>query len=502
MRAAAAGALLVAACTVNERVSVPFMPGDPGTTEILAIDERVYAVELGSVFEPEEALPPGGNFELRAFHYPRSLAALGLQPGRLSPNTTLGPLRGPYSAWTLTQVGSKISEWTPARTADPRLLAYRPRFALGTLGSGSSEVHTCFLGADRRVYCMGASTVVLEANHARILGRLAGLRDDVRQPTALPGIDEVSLVTTGNQHTCYARQGRVYCFGSNEHGQLGRAKTLSVEATPVEISGVPAPSALVAFGSRTCALSRGRVYCWGAQYGGSAPGAPELLSFPSTVAIDRIAVGSYATCGLGAGHLYCQGRIGLLGLPSSCLTVTRTASTPEPFPLPPALSALDGHIVQVGLGVGTGCFLTDQHEVYCWGCNSRGQLGTGQSDAGNVPEERGLIETPILRRAVELRVGAHTACAIDQDRALWCWGWNGFGEVGLPGSEIPRAPHHVDELGAIDRMETYYHHTCAQSVSGEVWCFGRSDCGQLGDGANGQECDSNTGTTEPVSVLF
>lgn len=496
MRAVVAGALVLAACTTSERVAVPFMDGAAGTTEILSVGERVYVVELGSVFEPEEPLSQGST--LLALHYPRSPAALGLQPGPLNRTAVRGPLRLPYSAWTLSYKGTKVSDWAPAEAADPRLTAFRPRLELSSLGSGSSEVHTCFLGEDRLLYCTGKSAVVLQDNHAVILGRLAGLRDDVHQPTALPGIDEVSLVTTGTQHTCYARQGRVYCFGSNERGQLGRAPSLSAEAVPVEISGVPPPSALVGFGSRTCAISGGRAFCWGKDYDSEAP---VELGFPA--AIQQIAVGTYSTCGLSGGHLYCQGHLGYLGFPGSCGTVTRTSTRPEPFPFPPALAGLDGHVRQIGLGDGTGCLLTTEQEVYCWGCNSRGQLGTGQSDAGRTPEERPLIETPILRRAVELRVGAHTACAIDEDRALWCWGWNSFGQIGLPGGDFSlSAPHRLTELGAVERVAPYYHHTCAQTVSGEVWCFGRSDCGQLGTGMNGSRCDENTGTSEPAMVWF
>lgn len=496
MRAALACAFVCAACTTSERVTVPFMAGEPGTTEILSVGERVYVVELGSVFEPEEPLLPGSG--LVALHYPRSPEALGLRPGPLSRTAVRGPLRLPYSAWTLSYEGTKVSAWAPATAADPRLTAFRPRLALTSLGSGSSEVHTCFLGEDRLLYCMGKSTVVLQANGAIILGRLAGLRDDAHQPTALPGIDEVSLVTTGTQHTCYARLGRVYCFGSNEHGQLGRTRSLSAEAVPVEISSVPSPSALVAFGTRSCAISGGRAFCWGLDYGSDTP---VELAFPTS--IEQIAVGTYTTCGLGGGHLYCQGGLGLFGLPSTCNAVTRTSTRPEPFPFPPTLARLDGRIRQIGLGDGFGCFMTTEQEVYCWGCNSRGQLGTGQSDRGNTPEERPLVETPILRRALELRVGAHTACAIDEDRALWCWGWNSFGQIGLPGGELALSgPHHLAELGAVDKVATYYHHTCAQAVSGEVWCFGRSDCGQLGTGMNGRGCDDNTGTSEPAMPWF
>lgn len=76
------------------------------------------------------------------------------------------------------------------------------------------------------------------------------------------------------------------------------------------------------------------------------------------------------------------------------------------------------------------CALLKDSTAYCWGNNEFGQLGNGeQSD-----EDQGLTKVKDLLPALEISAGATHTCAISQsDGSIWCWGGNGFGQLGPQG---------------------------------------------------------------------
>jgi alpha-tubulin suppressor-like RCC1 family protein len=123
--------------------------------------------------------------------------------------------------------------------------------------------------------CAGTSTTsfVVSANGELVswgggtletLGRLSSLTRDPA-PAAM-ALSEVERVTAGATHACALRRSRVYCWGKNEHGQLGSG-TLADAPLPARVvlpKGVLAVD-VVAGGDNTCVIaSSGDVYCWGA----------------------------------------------------------------------------------------------------------------------------------------------------------------------------------------------------------------------------------------------
>src|SRR5437763_17183358 len=78
-----------------------------------------------------------------------------------------------------------------------------------------------------------------------------------------------------------------------------------------------------------------------------------------------------------------------------------------------------------------------------------------------------------------LVAGANHACKIESE-ALYCWGDNHDGQLGVPPTTIrySASPIHIDgtwkDVAAGDR------HTCAIDDRGAVWCWGASDMGQAG----------------------
>jgi hypothetical protein len=74
--------------------------------------------------------------------------------------------------------------------------------------------------------CRTVEPVKLERVDA-VVGRCALLKshtiscfDDVKA-TAVPGVTRASLLAVGRAHGCATVDGRITCWGNNDHGQLG-----------------------------------------------------------------------------------------------------------------------------------------------------------------------------------------------------------------------------------------------------------------------------------------
>ncbi len=76
----------------------------------------------------------------------------------------------------------------------------------------------------------------------------------------------------------------------------------------------------------------------------------------------------------------------------------------------------------------TACALDADGNVKCWGSNDNAQLGTGQAD-GNVHPTPALIAG--LSSITSVAVGFDFACALTRTGHVLCWGANKWGQLGL-----------------------------------------------------------------------
>src|SRR5688572_3029573 len=77
--------------------------------------------------------------------------------------------------------------------------------------------------------------------------------------------------------------------------------------------------------------------------------------------------------------------------------------------------------------------------------------------------------------------GWHT-CGVKTDRSLWCWGFNGYGQLGTGNSTNRTSPTRVGTATTWTAVTAGLHHTCALQTNGARWCWGLNDTGQLGLG--------------------
>ena len=161
-------------------------------------------------------------------------------------------------------------------------------------------------------------------------------------------------------------------------------------------------------------------------------------------------------------------------------------------------------VFQVSVGFDHTCSVKLDGTVWCWGGNYSGQLGDGSTTDRARPVQ--ITSNLPNNQAILISGGEQHTCAIDNDpqvRQVWCWGSDTWGQLGddynLADQTSPaKVRYDIDRDGNLDGdlVNAIYvgsgrHHSCAILMDGSVWCWGRNDRGQVGDG---------TITTNPIPV--
>lgn len=317
----------------------------------------------------------------------------------------------------------------------------------------------------------------------------------------------------GTLHTlALGSDGQAYAWGNNGSGQLGTGKA-GGSRVPVRVALPPGVTLtqLDAGGEFSVGLaSDGSVFTWGAntegQLGnGTREGStlPVRVELPPGVAATSVVAGEYHVLALGDdGGVYGWGKDdksqlgdGGTGFGTRRLTPVR-AHTPESLTFA-HLSAGSYHSLA----------LTAEGIAYAWGDNMQGQLGNGTTEGSPFPA---VVRMPDGVTFTELHAGGHYSVAIASDGDLFSWGANDHGQLGTGSAEehlpLPTrvaAPAGVEFVTVMpggtgtgqdgDRAGAGGYHTVALTTEGEALAWGRNVEGQLG---NGSQSDSAT----PVAV--
>jgi alpha-tubulin suppressor-like RCC1 family protein len=183
------------------------------------------------------------------------------------------------------------------------------------------------------------------------------------------------------------------------------------------------------------------------------------------------------SCGLLAnGALYCWGSNpdGRLGLPETTTVADRPTRVGSNL------------WKQISTGAEHTCGVRDDDTLWCVGQARCGRIGNGSVEDCSDGDEPlfDWFQTGGTRPWRSVSAGSRHTCAIDGDRALWCFGRNSSAELGLgDASDLPRnlTPAQVDAAGNKDWQEVSAggSHTCARR-SGALYCWGSNSSGQAG----------------------
>ena len=244
--------------------------------------------------------------------------------------------------------GSSTNRLTPVLVSTVNLSG---TYNATALSSGSRSNNMCAV-IDAWVYCWGE-------NNAGQIGNGVANSTIVNVPTrvsngAMGGATVTSIshdgfpgTTPQLTHVCAVASGKVYCWGENGTGQLGRAaNNVTRSSVPVAVDTSGALNAKTVTGvsagiNHTCAVASGKAYCWGSRAGSQ--------------------VGDGVTSGT---PIY---------VPKAVLEES---------------GVLQGKTISdIGGGSNRGCAITSDAISYCWGTNGQGQLGDGTTISRNKPTE-------------------------------------------------------------------------------------------------------------------
>jgi alpha-tubulin suppressor-like RCC1 family protein len=334
-----------------------------------------------------------------------------------------------------------------------------------------AAAHTCALTPAGAAYCWGYDV------------EQAGVDQFVLSPTLVvppAGIAFQSLsVSKVEDVTCaLATTGAAYCWGDNDHGQLGDGTT-TPHSLPAPVAGGLTFKSIAVGDAHVCGVTtNGSAYCWGFSSNGAfgdnsvgehltpIAGAPGL-AFQSVVA------GSDFTCALTT-----TGTVDCWGLGNTGQLGDGTGHTSR---IPVAVSGglTFQSIVAGGLGA---CGLTVAGKAYCWGNDFFGTVGDGSS----------ATEDGVIRRVAptavagdltfaSLAAGYQTTCGLTESGAGYCWGSNdgAIGDGTLDRHSTPVAVAGGLTFRSISSGTGY---SCGLATSNAVYCWGDNSDGALGDG--------------------
>lgn len=329
----------------------------------------------------------------------------------------------------------------------------------------TAPAFTCALTQMGKVKCWGDNMSGelgqgVEANRVFTMGK------------ALPFCDlgknfKVRSIACGDSHACaLSDQGLVKCWGENKRGQLGLGDKLNRGKSPENmgdklptLAGLNKIQAVSTGHDHSCALSTDGLRCWGA--------------------------GEHGQLGLESG----QDRATTPDtIPGKSPEISLTANQNEKI-----LSVTAGDISTCALMTEKNAGGLSKPFAKCWGFNGWGALGAGNKvhyglDRGTMGAMLSRVNTA-LDDIVSLNAHIYHSCALSKSGRVKCWGDNSTGNLGL-GDTLARgaAPSEMGaalpdvNLGlpakAISSGSSL--HSCAILINNQIKCWGRGNEGQLG----------------------
>jgi alpha-tubulin suppressor-like RCC1 family protein len=307
-------------------------------------------------------------------------------------------------------------------------------------------------------------------------------------PVALTVPGTVAEIGTSNS-TQYAllTNGSLYAWGLGTQGQLGDGSTVNSFTKPVQVQFPPGvkiasiPADAMPFDAALAIDTEGNVWGWG-QNGEGELCLRNTRTYITPVELPLTHVTAVAGASNHAlydadGTVYACGNNSAGDLGDGG---TRNSMTPV------KVAGLDGSLVTelVASFANSGALLSNG-EYFDWGYDGSGQLGDGQFERSSDVPVRVKLPAPVTQVAQggSIWENGQTVAQLS-DGSLWSWGANSHGQLG-DGTTQPQAsparfyspPGVTYQYLATGAITSY-----AISTAGNVYAWGASPVGQVGDG--------------------
>jgi alpha-tubulin suppressor-like RCC1 family protein len=344
-----------------------------------------------------------------------------------------------------------------------------------------------------------------QLGHSIGIASRGGARTNV--PTPVAGqLGPVTRVAAGSEHSLVvSASGQLFAFGLNTYGQLGTTTsngTYNANPVPtlVTLPGQVGQVAQVAAGlNHSLAVSAsGQLYAFGANHFGQlgkAPTAGNANPVPAPVTlpgqsgqVTQVAAGFLnSLAATSGGQLYAFG--------GNDFGQNGSAANTGPNPTP-GLATLPGQVGgvrQIAACDHHTLVVTSSGQLYAFGRNTHGQLGTttnnGTYNANPVPT---LVTLPgQAGQVTQVAAGQDHSLVVTSSGQLYAFGLNNYGQLGTTtnngtynANPVPTLVTLPGQTGPVAQVAAGLTHSLAVTASGQLFAFGSNDWGQLGVAAN------------------
>ncbi|NP_001084549.2 regulator of chromosome condensation (RCC1) and BTB (POZ) domain containing protein 1 S homeolog [Xenopus laevis] len=162
-------------------------------------------------------------------------------------------------------------------------------------------------------------------------------------------------------------------------------------------------------------------------------------------------------------------------------------------PVQVCMELLSKKVIKVACGSHHSMALTSDGEVFSWGYNNSGQVGSGTTANQSVP--RKVSSSLQSKVVVSIAAGQTSSMAITDNGHVYGWGYNGTGQLGLgnTGNQLMPCRLVFAQPVCIIQVVLGYAHSLALSDQGVLYAWGANSHGQLGIG-------NKSNQTVPVKV--
>ncbi|MCH8254525.1 MAG: hypothetical protein IID06_04175, partial [Gemmatimonadetes bacterium] len=121
------------------------------------------------------------------------------------------------------------------------------------------------------------------------------------------------------------------------------------------------------------------------------------------------------------------------------------------------------------------CAISFSGSVYCWGFNGTGQLGDGTTTLSTVP-----VKVSGGHTFASVAAGGGHSCAVTMDGTAYCWGHDRNGQLGNGTEEetLSMVPVLVGATLVFRSVSAGLAHTCGVTTDNVAYCWGLNSSGQ------------------------
>jgi len=352
------------------------------------------------------------------------------------------------------------------------------------------------VGANQNCVTLGDGSIACWGNN--LWGQLGnGNKLGSADPVDVRNIRSAVAVASGVRHSCAVLDnGDIRCWGGNAYGQLGNNSSgnSAGSSIPVAVASISNGSSIASGDEFSCAvLTDGTVKCWGrgsnGQLGNASSGPGADQDTPVSISLSDYTAGMVSA---GANQACIVDNYNLLVNPLARCWGNNTSgqlgdgsNTLRSSPVKVRNSGNSGSlagVISISTGGNHSCAAISTGLVYCWGANNKGQIGKlpGSPNSANVAQKVSLFGS-ILPGVTAVSAGANHSCALTDNRQIWCWGDNTYGQLGRGVSTIADYnPVKVTGINTAIAIGSGEFHSCALLENRSVRCWGRNNHKQLG----------------------